>query len=426
MFKLTLRTRLALVAAAMLAAAALLVNAVLQREPSVNMTERIDQTDIARVLSIVRQHDPRRAVPGSLDTVVLHERDIDVLLNHLAYRRLGVPTRVTLTRKLAHIDGSLHLPANALTEAVGRWVNVRATLRESGGLPEVVSLSVGGLPLPSFLAVPLAHQTAEALGLGTEVEVVVGMLRQMNFFQRQLVFSYVLGRDSAERLVAAVVPPAEQARYKAYSDRLVSLAEAAARQPGRAGSSLASWIGPMFELARQRSAAGGDAAAENRAAIVVLTLYANGHSLDRLLPAARDWQRPRPQRLTLAGRDDSPLHLLISAALVVESSGMLSKAVGLYKEVADSRSGSGFSFNDLAADRAGTRLGELAVQQPERLQAALAGMVQETDFMPYAADLPDGLPESEFKRRFGAIGSPSYAAMLGEIDRRVSALPALR
>ena len=46
--------------------------------------------------------------------------------------------------------------------------------------------------------------------------------------------------------------------------------------------------------------------------------------------------------------------------------------------------------------------------------------------MPLAADLPESMPEPEFKRRFGGIGQPRYVAMMAEIDRRVSALPALR
>jgi hypothetical protein len=238
-----------------------------------------------------------------------------------------------------------------------------------------------------------------------------------------MALSYVLRSDSIQRILAALVPPAEQQRLRAYSDRLVRLAALPATEDGR---SLARWIGPMFELARQRSLGGGDAAAENRAAIVALTLYANGRSLGSFLPAARAWPQPRPQRLTLAGRDDTPLHWLISAALAVDGSGPFSKAVGLYKEVDDSRGGSGFSFNDLAADRAGTRLGELAVQQPQRVQAALARGVQEADFMPHAADLPESMPEPEFQRRFGGIGKPAYAAMVAEIDRRVGALAALR
>jgi hypothetical protein len=205
------------------------------------------------------------------------------------------------------------------------------------------------------------------------------------------------------------------------------VALAAAEAP-TATPSLAAWLQPLFALARQRSA-GGDgalAAAENRAALMTLTLYANGRGIADVLPAARDWPRPRALHLTLAGRDDFPLHLLISAALAVEGSSALSRAVGIYKEIADSRGGSGFSFNDIAADRAGTRLGELAVRSPQRLQDMLARGVQETDFMPTWADLPEFLAEPDFKRRYGGVGGAPYLAMVAEIDRRIAALPALR
>jgi hypothetical protein len=130
--------------------------------------------------------------------------------------------------------------------------------------------------------------------------------------------------------------------------------------------------------------------------------------------------------VTLAGRDDFPRHLLISAALATEGTGPLSRAIGVYKEVIDSQSGSGFSFNDMAANRAGTRLGEWAVAQPQRLQAALARGVKEADLMPPWADLPEFLPEAEFRRRYGGVGAPAYETMLAEIDRRVEALPVFR
>jgi hypothetical protein len=410
--------RLGLALLALLGAPVLLLNSALAPEPSVSLTADVTTGDIARVINLVREHDPRRVRPGRQERVVLRERDIDVLFNHIAYRRLGVPVRIELTQGVAEIEGSLHVAANPF----GRWLNVQLRLRERAGMPEIESLQVGGLPLPAALGLPLARYAAGLAGLESELEMAGDIVQRVNFLPQNLALSYELQRDSAERIVAALIARPEQERLKAYSDRLVTLAAVAPTM----GSSLAGWMGPMFELARQRSAAGGDAAAENRAAILVLTLYANGRNLGSVLPAARHWQRPRPQRLTLAGRDDSPLHLLISAALVVEGTGPLSKAVGLFKEVADSRGASGFSFNDLAADRAGTRLGELAMQQPLRLQTALAGVVQEADFMPHAADLPEAMAEPEFKRRFGGIGEPRYVAMVAEIDRRVSALPALK
>jgi len=155
---------------------------------------------------------------------------------------------------------------------------------------------------------------------------------------------------------------------------------------------------------------------------VVLALFVNGRGVDALLPAARAWPRARPLQVTLGGRDDFPRHLLISAALVVEGTGPLSRAIGVYKEVADARNGSGFSFNDMAANLAGTRLGEWAVAQPQRLQSALARGVQESDVMPPWADLPEFMGEAEFQRRYGGVGAPAYEAMVTEIERRVAAL----
>ena len=44
------------------AAAAALLGAALQREPAVAMQQAPDETDVARALTLLRAHDPRRAV----------------------------------------------------------------------------------------------------------------------------------------------------------------------------------------------------------------------------------------------------------------------------------------------------------------------------------------------------------------------------
>jgi hypothetical protein len=105
----------------------------------------------------------------------------------------------------------------------------------------------------------------------------------------------------------------------------------------------------------------------------------------------------------------------------------LADAVGLWKELADARrGGSGFSFNDLAADRAGTRFGELAVRDPVRLQARIAAGVGDVDLMPEPGDLPQHLPQAEFIARYGGVGGAGYSRMLAEIEARIDALPLFR
>ena len=128
----------------------------------------------------------------------------------------------------------------------------------------------------------------------------------------------------------------------------------------------------------------------------------------------------------MAGRVDFPLHFLVSAALATESSTPLSKAIGIYKEVADARHGSGFSFNDVAANRAGTRFGQRITESAPALQRRLAGGVDDADLLPRTDDLPEFMPEAEFQRRFGGVGAPAYLALLAEIDRRIADLALYR
>jgi hypothetical protein len=181
-------------------------------------------------------------------------------------------------------------------------------------------------------------------------------------------------------------------------------------------------------LAKELSQA-GNPIEENRAAIFVLTFYVTGKQLDAIIPEAKKWPQPQPYRVILSGREDTPKHFMVSAALAAKAGGPLADALGIYKELTDSRGGSGFSFNDIAADRAGTRFGELAANDHASarvLQHRLAAQVREKDIMPPAEDLPENMQAAEFNRRFGGVDAPEYKKMIAEIERRVAALPFYR
>jgi len=220
--------------------------------------------------------------------------------------------------------------------------------------------------------------------------------------------------------------PAETvARAKAYQTRLAELTRVSAK--GR--RPLSTLLLPIMELARQRSAEAGHAVEENQTALLVLTLYVNGQDLAAIVPAARHWPVPGPGHVTLGGRDDFAQHFTVSAALSATSGSPLSDAVGLYKEVQDSRGGSGFSFNDIAADLAGSRFGEQATASEAAaiaLQRRVAQVNSDADLLPKVSDLPEFLSESEFKRRYGGVGTPAYNAMMLDIQQRLSALPLYR
>jgi len=90
--------------------------------------------------------------------------------------------------------------------------------------------------------------------------------------------------------------------------------------------------------------------------------------------------------------------------------------------VDDSRGGSGFSFADLLADRAGVSLAEAASgNRAGAVQLYFSNGPRESGYMPGYKQLPEGLMELEFKSRFEDLDSASYALVNAEIERRIGA-----
>jgi hypothetical protein len=215
------------------------------------------------------------------------------------------------------------------------------------------------------------------------------------------------------------VSPADLARLRAYEEHLADVTATLPR-----GVSLARILGPMLAFAGSRSTP-ATADEENRTALMATAFYVKGWPIDVLAPEARDWRRPRPRGVVLADRGDLAEHFALSALLSAASGQALADWVGLYKELTDAHATEGFSFSDLAADRAGSQLGRAAtdpVSAATIQKRAVAGL-SESDILPVIDDLPGDLSDAELTRRFGGIGAPAYNAMIARIEREVAALP---
>ena len=390
-------------------------------QPTVSRAAEFTPEDIARAKRIVEQNDPRNMIAGGRRTLSLSQEDVDLALNYLAGRYANGSSRVELQAGAAAITASLELPA----KLPGRYLNVAAVLHETAVLPEFDSLRVGRLPVPAWLANTLLGMALKRLDQRADFRIVRDTLKQITVSQGRINVTYDWQQDLPDRIKAVMLPPDDQARLHAYQTQLAAISAPAA---GGDRVSLTELITPLFKLAAQRSAS-GDPSAENRAAIVVLTFYVNGKGLEAIVPAARDWPRAVTRKVLLSGRDDFAQHFTISAALAANAGVAISDVIGLYKEVSDSRGGSGFSFNDIAADKAGSRFGELAVASREsalKLQRMVNAGVTDKDLMPPFADLPEFMPEAEFKQRYGGLGAPAYKTMMDDIERRVAALPLFR
>lgn len=387
--------------------------------PAVERAAEITPQNIERAKRILDDNDPRTLKSGARRTISVSQGDFDLAVNYLVHRYARGSARVVLKEGAAQINASAELPKNPL----GRFVNVDATLTENGAVPRFEHLRLGGITLPGWLADWLLDQTLTRT-LGEETyAAAINAVKTTSLNDRRISVTYEWHSSLPDRLRTVFLPPADQERLRVYNQRLTDVTRSLRAKT----ISLTELIVPMFKLADERSREGAPVA-ENRAAILLLTFYVNGQPLAGILPAAKEWPRPAKHDVLLNGRDDFPKHFIISAALAANAGSPLSDAVGVYKEIADSRGGSGFSFNDIAADRAGTRFGEWAERSvsSRKLQQRLVAGIVERDIMPATEDLPEFLPEPEFIRRFGGVGAPPYNRMMAEIERRIAALPLYR
>ena len=195
---------------------------------------------------------------------------------------------------------------------------------------------------------------------------------------------------------------------------------------------LPSAVRTAFLCARER-ATPGQAAEDNRAAVLALGMLLGHTEIERLVGhvmSDQDWQDAQVLKgFTLRGRRDWTRHFLVSAALTAASAAAPSDAAGVFKEELDADGGSGFSFGDLAADRAGTRFGVVAVRDETSalaLQQRVLHRFEVGDYFPPASDLPEDIEDAELQSKYGGVGGPLYRRFADEIERRLALCPAYR
>jgi hypothetical protein len=128
---------------------------------------------------------------------------------------------------------------------------------------------------------------------------------------------------------------------------------------------------------------------------------------------------------TLRGRSDLAKHFFISAYLASAVGPEAAHAAGFAKEWLDAQGASGFSFADIAADRAGVRFGN-GVLNGRFAVRSLATSFQVETFMPVVDALPEGFSAAQFRSEYGKKEAPKVLQELKRIDERINALPPYR
>lgn len=394
-----------------LAAGGLLLAAV-DRQPLVSRSETIAPLAVAQARWLFQTNDPRRLRPGEARQTAIPVALIDEGINYAASRGLRGRGGLLLNGDAAEIRLSLRLPGE-------HYLNLRASIPPGPGEPRLASAALGTLPLPAGLLELALNTAIEGTGYGREWRLARSAIRNLNYDTRnqRILVSYVWEPAILERARAIALNPAELDRIRSAQRQFAALLDHHAR-----GAKVAL----PDVLQAMLAGTGDDQRQQRRAALLVMAAYLAEKDLAAIIPDARNWPQPRQVMLMLAGRYDSAQHFVISAALAAWAGEPVADAIGVYKELADSRHGSGFSFADLAADRAGTRFGEGLNRDDAKLQAALQSTLREQDLIPSLAGLPEYISARDFRRQFGDPSSPAYQRLNAEIEQRLAALPLYR
>jgi len=414
-----LKLLLLLLPAFILGLPAWLIVSAIQTEPLVPQGDSLRHEDLARIKELLQQHDPRSLRDGQTRRLEISGSDINLLLNWAIPHAERQALRVELARGRMDLDYSLALPDNPL----GQFMNLSAKLGQNGSRLALEQLQFGDSGLPGWLLAPVITLIDYGIGLGSaEYRDAMAAVKEIKVQPGAVRIDYQWQSGLAKRLQSTgrelLLSTTDRQRIVAYYNE-ISLQSRTL--PGGAVS-MDRMLQPLFALALRRSAGDNDAAAENRAMLLALGVTLSGKSIEYLVGAnaIEGLPQPRPINLTLGGRGDLARHFTVSAAITAAGGSALADNIGVFKEVDDSRGGSGFSFADLLADRAGVSLAEVALGAKAReLQRYMSEKPQEKDYMPSFNDLPEGLMELEFRARYEDLDSAAYAMVNSEIERRL-------
>lgn len=378
--------------------------------PLVSHDQQLQQSELDRARELYRQYNPSRLPRDRATTVSLDATSINLLARYLLtsipadWLSSGMHSAIESDRLLIKSSlASPYLPENL-------FFNLQFALSKQDGRLKLSDLRLGELQVADSIANYFPGLLDGFLSNFSEWHLL-----------RQSLLDFRIDNNHVELDLRLLSSLERQAREKIRGYLQSPLTADYARQLLALPSNqldFDSVIRQLFAHARQRSQ-NGDAVAENRAVLMLLGNWALGlrHQAGLYLP---------PFRLTLQGRKDLAQHLLISAAISAHAGSALSNLLGTGKEYDDADGGSGFSLDDLLADRLGTRIGRYATASRASaiaLQQAFSDPRNVASFYPAFKPAHGPLTQAQFRQRYGSVNDSRYQEMLSQLDRLIADSP---
>ena len=349
-------------------------------------------------------------------TLSLSERDLNLALSYLLNNYIHSTSKINVSKDLLDFKISLLLNNNDF----GKYLNLSFKLTKHQGYPAINSLQIGKIKIADEFAGTILENIIKYTPLNDYYILAAQHIKEIQISTAGLTISYISSADlkSQKKLSLNNTNYQPIIFYQQHITKIISQHDPKWRL------SLAELLQPLFKLAYHRSTF-TNAISENRAVLIAISTYVNKNEIQAFLPIDISPSTQRQYAASLYQRTDMAKHFMASAVLAATGAGTLAQILGQEKELSDAKQGSGFSFIDLAGDRAGLRFGATAVEseaQARKLQKNMANIKDYTAFMPEVRDLPENMNDSTFKQIYRSIYSSKYQRMLKRIDLRISGL----
>lgn len=399
----------------------------IQTTPHVNQHKEFSFDNVKRVKKLLDRSMPYKSRYTKTRRIVMSEQDLNLLAGYGISHVLKIDSiysRVKLSENRAKILITFIIPSTPC----GKYINICLDLEVEGTGFKPVSCKIGRLGFSGKLLKPLlaiSHSQLLKKQVYSDLMENTESIKKLSISRNYLALTYKWNSNSFAKLQEMskelFLSREHQVKLVFYNNRLAEELKPFKRKR----VSLSRIIKPMFKHAQEQSRISHDPVLENKALLQVLAMYSTGSRLFNFVSKdlKKDLKPYTRTYLTLVNRRDLSQHFLVSAGLSVSAGSSFANFIGLVKEVEDSDGGTGFSFADLAADKAGVVLGEIASeseQRAESLQKKMVNIKRESDFMPAIDQLPEGIMELEFKRRYQDLDSKSYNMVNAEISDRIA------
>lgn len=350
------------------------------------------------------------------NTLHLNKQDLNITFSYILSHYLSSASQITISDQQLAFNLAILLKNNLF----GNYVNINFKLAKQQGYPVIHSLQIGEIIIADEFAGLIIESMIKYTPLKDYYILAVQHIKEIQINTSGLTITYNASPDLNLKDKLKL----NENHFQSVLFYQQQITHIIARHDPKWRLSLSELLQPLFKAAYHRSMP-YNAKAENRAVLIAISTYVNKHEIQTYLPFDISPATTLQYPASLYKRTDMAKHFIASAVLAATGARTLALILGEEKELHDAKQGSGFSFIDLAGDRAGLRFGKRAVQsknKARRLQLDMSQIKDYTAFMPDVRDLPENLNEQTFKQQYGSIYSAEYQNMLKEIDQRISRL----